>query len=149
MRLIFPFTAVLMTFLIGVSISSLRNIEQQSIEIQPQRIPSHRFETGPGIHLLVSELDSDDEKIRIHSEKTLISVGQESPELRGNVIQALLQSVGRHEDLNSGRCFVLGSKFSYFVSATKIFAELRASEALHKKSLLKDISWPAIAGVSI
>ncbi len=130
MRLIPHLTAVLMTFLIGVSVFSLWNIEQQSPDIQPQRVPSHRFESGPGIKLLVSDLSSDDEKVRIHAERTLIAVGQESAELRTDVVQALLWSVATHEDLNNGRCFILGSKFSYWDSVTNIFAELRATEAI-------------------
>lgn len=130
MRSIFYLIIAFVTFLIGVSAVSVWNINRRSIDIQPQNPSLRSFESLNYIQSLISSLSSENEQLRIEAEKELIRFGQESSEQRSKVIQSLLHSAEAQADLNNGRCFILGSRFSYWSSVTNVFAELRATEAI-------------------
>ena len=130
MRSIFYLITALLTFIVGVSVSTVWNINQRSIEILPLNVSFQNIEGHSRLQLLNSSLSSEDDRVRTAAEKELIRLGQGSSEQRKRVIQELLQSVEKQDDLRNGRCLVLGAKFSYWSSVTNIIAELKAVEAI-------------------
>jgi hypothetical protein len=70
-----------------------------------------------------------DEEKRLKAEGELVKLGTESSVQRSTVIQKLLQSVERQIELN-GKKIILGQEILFWGSATRVFAQLKASEAI-------------------
>jgi hypothetical protein len=80
---------------------------------------------------LISSLlrQETDKKKRGEVESELIGFGRASSYHRQRLIQRLLESVKKQKELD-GTTIVLGSTMPYWKSVTRVFAELRSSEAL-------------------
>jgi HEAT repeat protein len=85
---------------------------------------------GESVRSLITSLSSEEDKVRTATERRLISIARTSPDKREVVIQALLKSVGEQEELNGSRTVLSPSALSYWDSATRVFTELKADEAI-------------------
>jgi hypothetical protein len=81
------------------------------------------------ISSLEQSLWSKEETERIHGETELISLAKSSTELRSRVIHDLMKSVESEDELD-GHHFVLIKTFLFWSSATIIFADIKAVEAI-------------------
>ena len=82
------------------------------------------------VKTLIASLSSQDDDIRTRTEKQLIELGLQSSAQRDDIIWSLLQSIESQDDLRTGECIILGSKFGYWRSVTNIFAQLKANESI-------------------
>jgi len=78
---------------------------------------------------LIISLSSPESAVRIDAEEKLISFARTSAARRQLIIRELLKSVGKQQELD-GNHRVLKNSFLYWKSATNIFAELNALEAV-------------------
>jgi hypothetical protein len=81
------------------------------------------------IRSLIESLSSNEPTVRTHSERELINLAKSSAELRGQVIQELMKSVESKDELD-GHHFVLEDTFLFWSSATLVFADIKAVEAI-------------------
>jgi HEAT repeat protein len=89
----------------------------------------HSQKEGDVISNLEKSLWSKEPSVRTHGETELLSLAKSSAELRNRVIQELMKSVESQDELD-GHHFVLINTFLFWRSATIIFADLQAIEAI-------------------
>lgn len=95
-----------------------------------RRMGSLNFESDGGTLLrLIETLSSRQQEERDQARRKLLGLARESANQRQQVIQQLLLDVQRHNELN-GEHAILSSTFDYWFQVTRIFAELKATEAI-------------------
>jgi hypothetical protein len=89
----------------------------------------HLQKEGDDISSLEQSLWSKEPTVRTHGQTELISLAKSSPDLRSRIIQDLMKSVESEDELD-GHHFVLVNTFLFWRSATIIFADIKAVEAI-------------------
>jgi hypothetical protein len=106
-----------------------RSTAMNLVPVAAGRASAQSQNEGDVISGLERSLWSKQPSVRTHAETELISLAKSSPDLRGRIIQDLMKSVESEEELD-GHHFVLVNTFLFWSSATIIFADIKAVEAI-------------------
>jgi len=116
---------IIHTLVIVVALATVGCVQRRA-NIVTSKLPA-ASPTPKTVQTLISSLSSPAESTR--SAEELIDLGRRSATQRDVIIHQLIQSAESQDDLRTGQCFVL-KNFDYWESATKVFAQLRAIEAI-------------------